>query len=170
MTTVRAEDDLLDPPLATTLPGCEEGAIGTGWLAVIALALAAGIVFRLMLPGIIEYHGDEKFTFEHVMAVLDGGAWPPHGMKMSIGGPNPGMSVWVFVVLGLLFRPETPPDLAQAVQFLNVAALLAFLPSVDTGATGNWERSLIAPVQRRTPRQRAIIFSIGCLPGGQLLS
>jgi hypothetical protein len=30
--------------------------------------------------------------------------------------------------------------------------------------------SLLAPAQRRTPRQRAIIFSIGCLPGGQLLS
>jgi len=30
--------------------------------------------------------------------------------------------------------------------------------------------SLIAPAQRRTPRQRAIILSIGCLPGGQHLS
>ena len=127
MTTARAEDEVLDRPLAAVLARREEGVIGAGWLVVLALALAAGIVFRLMLPGIIEYQGDEKFTFNHVMDVLHGGAWPPHGMKMSIGGPNPGMSVWVFVLLGLVFRPETPPDLARAVQLLNVAALVAFL-------------------------------------------
>src|SRR4051812_9552275 len=127
MTTVRAEGDALDSPFAAVLPRRQEGAIGIGWLVVLAVALAAGIVFRLMLPGIVEYHGDEKFTFDHVLAVLNGGAWPPHGMKMSIGGPNPGMSVWIFVLLGLVFRPETPPELAQAVQLLNVAALLAFL-------------------------------------------
>jgi hypothetical protein len=132
VSTVRPRDDLLDPPLAGVLPRREEGALATGWLVVLALALAAGIAFRLMLPETIEFKGDEKFTFDHVVNVLHGGAWPPHGMRMSIGGPNPGMSVWVFILLGQVFRPETPPDLARVVQLLNVAAHVAFLAFIMT--------------------------------------
>lgn len=131
MTTVRAGDDILAPSAATA-SARREGATGSLWLATIALALAAGIVFRLMLPNDIEFHGDEKFAFDHVMTVLNGGPWPSHGMVMSVGGRNPGMSVWVFILLGLLVRPETPPDLAQSVQLLNVAALIAFLAFVVT--------------------------------------
>jgi hypothetical protein len=129
VTTVRADNRLLHPPIGTALAQ-RQGAIAGLWLGVIALALAAGIVFRLMLPGDIEFHGDEKFSFDHVMTVLNGGPWPTRGMVMSIGGWNAGMSVWVFVVLGLLVRPETPPDLAHAVQLLNIAALIAFLAFV----------------------------------------
>jgi hypothetical protein len=131
VTTIGPGDELIAPSVAAVLPE-RDGAIGTGWLAVVGLALVAGIVFRLMLPGVVEYHGDEKFTFDHVMNVLQGGPWPTRGMLMSVGGPNAGMSVWIFVLLGLVFQPETPPDLARAVQLLNVAALLAFLAFVLT--------------------------------------
>ncbi len=97
---------------------------------VIAAALVAGVVFRLFYPGAIEFHNDEKFSFDHVMTVLHGGPWPALGMTMSIGGPNPGMSVWIFILLGLVAHPDTPVGLAQAVQVLNIAALLAFVAFV----------------------------------------
>lgn len=98
------------------------------WTAVaIGLALAAGIAFRLIYPGVLEYHGDEQFSFEHVKRVLDGGPWLAFGMTMSIGGPNPGMSVWIFILLGYLFDTRTPPELAGAVQAMNIAAILAFV-------------------------------------------
>ena len=94
---------------------------------VIAAALVAGVVFRLFYPGAIEFHSDEQFSFNHVMTVLHGGPWPALGMIMSVGGPNPAMSVWVFILLGLAAHPDTPVGLAQAVQVLNIAALFAFV-------------------------------------------
>jgi hypothetical protein len=45
-------------------------------------------------------------------------------MISSGGFANPGMSLWVFLGLGRLFAVADPPDLARAVQLLNVAALL----------------------------------------------
>lgn len=99
---------------------------GMVWLAV-AAALTAGVVFRLFYPGAIEFHSDERFSFDHVMTVLHGGPWPALGMTMSIGGPNPGMSVWIFILLGLVARPDSPVGLAHAVQVLNIAALFAFV-------------------------------------------
>jgi hypothetical protein len=83
VTTVRADDELLHPSIGTASTR-RDGAIGSLWVAGIALALAAGIVFRLMLPGDIEFHGDEKFAFDHVMTVLNGGPWPLRGMVMSV--------------------------------------------------------------------------------------
>jgi hypothetical protein len=90
-------------------------------------ALFAGVIFRLFFPGAIEFQGDERFTFDHVVGVLHGAAWPPLGMPMSIGGPNPGMSVWIFILLGLLAGPSTPVGLAECVQVLNIMALAGFL-------------------------------------------
>jgi hypothetical protein len=94
---------------------------------VVPLALAAGVVFRVFYPGVIEYHIDEAYSFNHVMGVLNGGTWPHFGMTMSVGGRNPGLSVWIFILLGLVTNPETPVDLARAVQFLNITALVAFI-------------------------------------------
>ena len=105
-------------------------------LVVLILAVAAGIVFRLMLPGDFECKGDERFTFHHLQPVLAGGPWPWLGMTMSIGGPNPGMSVWVFIGLGLVTGADMPPELARAVQLLNVAALLAFVGFVCLAMRG----------------------------------
>ena len=93
---------------------------------VVAAALAAGGVFRLFYPGAIEYHGDEQFSFYHVVSALHGAPWPPLGMTMSIGGPNPGMSVWIFILLGLVGRPTSPVGLAEGVQALSIVALAGF--------------------------------------------
>jgi hypothetical protein len=131
LTSIRPDAEAI-PPLVGIAQRPQADTVGAAWLAILALSLGAGIVFRLMLPNDIEFHGDEKFTFDHVMNVLQGGSWPAHGMTMSIGGPNPGMSVWIFIILGWVFRPETPPDLARAVQLLNVTALMAFLAFIVT--------------------------------------
>jgi hypothetical protein len=95
--------------------------------AMVAVAVIAGVLLRLIYPGVLEYHIDEQFSFERVKAVLDGGSWPPFGMTMSIGGPNPGMSIWIFILLGYLFDTQTPPELARAVQVMNIAAILCFI-------------------------------------------
>ncbi|MGH6958416.1 MAG: hypothetical protein ACREEW_17260 [Caulobacteraceae bacterium] len=94
--------------------------------AGVVLALAVGAALRLCLPLDIEWKGDERWTWVHALSMIAGGAWPPIGMQSSAGAPNPGLSLWVFAGLIELFHAKTPPELARAVQTLNVAALLAF--------------------------------------------
>jgi hypothetical protein len=98
------------------------------WAAMhlgLALALAAGIALRLVYPDDIEWKGDEQWTFNHAQLMVAGGPWPWLGMGTSVGPPNPGMSLWVFAGLFVLFGVATPPDLARAVQISNAAALVA---------------------------------------------
>jgi hypothetical protein len=178
VTAVRPTDEVLERPLPPIIAASRDGEIGAGWLAILAFAIAAGIVFRLFLPGDIEFHGDEKFTLDNVLAVLNGGPWPARGMTMSIGGPNPGMSVWIFIALGLLGRPETPPDLAEAVQILNVVALVAFLAFVLSAvarrerepwlwALALWAVNPLAVIYERKiwPPSVLPIFVVGMLVG-----
>lgn len=95
-------------------------------LAALALALIAGAALRLMFHGDIEWKADEQWSFFHARQMLAAGAWPAVGMASSVGAPNPGLSLWVFAGLAWLTGARTPPDLAGAVQALNVLALLAF--------------------------------------------
>jgi hypothetical protein len=93
----------------------------------LALAVAAGIALRFAYPTDIEWKWDEKWTFEQAQQMVVGGAWPWFGMPSSVNLPNPGLSLWVFAGLSALFHVKTPPELAQAVQSLNAAALVAFV-------------------------------------------
>ena len=95
-------------------------------LAGLALALAVGAGLRLMFHGDIEWKADEQWSFFHARQMLGDGAWPPVGMPSSVGAPNPGLSIWVFAGLMRLANAQSPPDLAGAVQALNVVALVAF--------------------------------------------
>jgi hypothetical protein len=95
-------------------------------LAGLALALAAGAALRLMFHTDIEWKADEQWSFLHARQMLGTGSWPPVGMPSSVGAPNPGLSLWVFAGLTKLTNANKPPDLAGAVQVLNVLALLAF--------------------------------------------
>jgi hypothetical protein len=90
-------------------------------------AVAAGFVLRLSYPLDIEFKADERWTFEQVGAALTGGSWLWSGMPMSIGGLNPGASLWVFIPLGRLFGADTPPQLARGVQYMNCGALIALV-------------------------------------------
>src|SRR4051812_9558228 len=97
----------------------------TPWWAVgLACALAAGAALRLAWGLDIEYKADEAWTFEHAHLLVRGAPWPWLGMPTSVGLPNPGLSLWVFAALDALFAVQAPPDLARAVQLVNVAALV----------------------------------------------
>lgn len=93
----------------------------------LAAALLAGIALRLIWGADIEWKADEQFTFEQAMRVGRDLPWPWTGMSTSVFLPNPGLSVWVFVAIARIFAVETPPDLARAIQLLNIAALIGLL-------------------------------------------
>ncbi|MHB1426138.1 MAG: hypothetical protein ACYC3I_23490 [Gemmataceae bacterium] len=86
----------------------------------ITLALLAGAALRLSWPRDIEYKADEAWTFQHSRDA----ELPWLGMPSSVDIPNPGMSLWVFMLLQRLSGAEDPPALARAVQLVNVAALV----------------------------------------------
>ena len=86
----------------------------------ITLALFAGAALRLIWPCDIEYKADEAWTFQHSRDA----ELPWIGMPSSVDIPNPGMSLWVFMLLQRVSGAEDPPALARAVQLVNVAALL----------------------------------------------
>jgi hypothetical protein len=94
-------------------------------LVFVALALVAGLALRLSYPNDIEFKADERWTFDEARAALAGGPWHWLGMPTSVGGLNPGLSLWAFIALAGIVGAETPPELARAVQALNCAALLA---------------------------------------------
>ncbi|HET9685681.1 MAG TPA: hypothetical protein VFP79_00740 [Pseudolabrys sp.] len=96
-------------------------------LIMTVAAVAAGLVLRLSYPLDIEFKADERWTFEQVRAALSGDSWLWSGMPTSIGGLNPGASLWVFIPLGWLFGADTPPQLARGVQCMNCAALIALV-------------------------------------------
>jgi hypothetical protein len=97
---------------------------GKKWLAFLSMALLIGAILRLSFPGDIEYKTDEKYMFEAAQRIALTGSWPPLGMVSGVEVKNPGMSVWVFGVLSILSRASTPPQLARAVQILNILSLL----------------------------------------------
>ncbi len=108
-----------------TLPAPFQRLRAAPWWAVgLACALAVGAALRLAWGLDIEYKADEAWTFEHALRLLHGAPWPSLGMPSSVGLPNPGLSLWVFAVLDALFAVQSPPDLARAVQLLNVVALV----------------------------------------------
>jgi hypothetical protein len=89
--------------------------------------IAGGMLLRLIFPNDIEYKSDEAWTFAHVQADRDGAPWSWTGLSTSIGPPNPGFSLWVFIALGRLFDVSTPPELARTVQTLACLALIALV-------------------------------------------
>ena len=93
----------------------------------LSLAVFAGIVLRLIFPLDIEYKNDERYSFERAMHVGVDEPWPWLGMRSSSDIKNPGMSVWVFVVLARITGSHHPPELARAVQLLNIAAIVGLL-------------------------------------------
>ncbi len=92
------------------------------WLAVAVSIIIGGLLRHLFLEE-MEFKYDEKYMYLAVRKALDGGVWPVLGMHSGAAIRNPGMSIWLFDVLGLFFRVETPLQLCRAVVWLNTAAL-----------------------------------------------
>ena len=93
-------------------------------LALAVLSIAVGAALRLGWPADMEFKGDERYVFDRTQIP---GVWPSLGMPSSVGVRNPGMSVWVFVILARVFETTTPVGLGTAVMGLNVAALVLLL-------------------------------------------
>jgi hypothetical protein len=127
-------------------------------VALALLSLAAGAALRLSWPTDMEFKGDEQYVFARTQL----GAWPSLGMPSSVGVPNPGMSVWAFVLLARAFDVTTPIGLARAVMAMNVAALaLLFtfaMTLVDESERERWlwALSLVAVSPLAVLRERKI--------------
>ncbi len=94
-----------------------------GFSPAIVLTLTAVLVgagLRLIWPNDIEYKADEAWTFQHSRDA----ELPWLGMASSVDIPNPGMSLWVFMLLQRVSGAEDPPALARAVEWVNIAALV----------------------------------------------
>lgn len=91
-------------------------------------ALLLGAVFRFAFPTDIEWDSDVDYMVERVRAVGVTESFPLLGMPSAVQVQNPGMSVWIFLLLGKLSGAKDAVRLSQAVQFLNWLALglLAF--------------------------------------------
>jgi hypothetical protein len=92
--------------------------------ALLACALACGIVLRLLWPADMEWKTDEQRMFAWASAIGVTEPWPQIGMASGVAVPNPGLSVWIFVPLARV--SHNPVTLAQLVQFVNVLALIGF--------------------------------------------
>src|SRR5438270_11356331 len=108
-------------------------------LAGLLAAIALGAVLRLLWVNDIEFKADEAWTFEQSQQAARSGAWPGLGMPSSAGFRNPGMSLWVFVLLGKITGVDEPTRLARAVQVLSVLAIVA-LVLFAYGCVGREER------------------------------
>lgn len=93
-------------------------------------ALLIGAILRFARPDVFPYLGDEAWTFRHVEGARHGEPWAALGMPSSRGVQNAGMSVWVFIVLGMIGDVSTPTGLVRAVAAFAFAGhvLLLVLP------------------------------------------
>jgi hypothetical protein len=85
-------------------------------------ALLLGAFLRFVWLPDMEYKGDERWTFDRTQRIPGVDPWPALGMPSSVGLLNPGLSLWVFVVLAGVFRAHDPVALARAVVTCNLAA------------------------------------------------
>ena len=92
--------------------------------ALLACALACGVVLRLLWPADMEWKADEQRMFTWASAIGVTEPWPQVGMASGVAVPNPGLSVWIFVPLARV--AGDPVALAQLVQLANVIALFGF--------------------------------------------
>jgi hypothetical protein len=96
-----------------------------GWLLfLLAASLVVGAVLRFAWLDDMEYKGDERWTFDRSQRTPLSEPWPAFGMPSSVGLLNPGLSVWVFVVLAKLFSAQDPVALCRAVVVCNAAAFV----------------------------------------------
>ncbi|MFK8005271.1 MAG: hypothetical protein AB8H03_02830 [Saprospiraceae bacterium] len=112
------------------------------------LVILIGCLLRLIWVEDMEWKYDEWWMYTHAMLVPLEGVWQSVGMKSGAGIINPGLSVWVFSLIG--YFVETPLGMARGVQVLNVIALLGFIFFVKKSFKGEeqqqwyWALALLA--------------------------
>jgi 4-amino-4-deoxy-L-arabinose transferase-like glycosyltransferase len=96
--------------------------VGRKTFGILAAVFVGGLLRHLFLEE-MEFKLDEKYMYLAVRKAMDEGLWPALGMPSGATIRNPGMSIWVFNVLGFLFQVQDPLDLGRAVAWLNTAAI-----------------------------------------------
>jgi hypothetical protein len=94
----------------------------------LAFALVCGGILRLIWIEDMEWKKDEQWSYRMSQEVGRTEPWSWVGMPTSLGFPNPGLSVWIFVAIGRI--ATTPTSMARAVALLNIVALLGFAGAV----------------------------------------
>lgn len=94
------------------------------WKIFLIAAFLLGCILRLIWVGDMEYKLDEEYMFQRWLNLGYSETWNWLGMPSGVSVRNPGMSVWVFYLLGWLSHAQVPTDLCMAVRWLNIAALL----------------------------------------------
>jgi hypothetical protein len=101
----------------------QAGRYRLAWWTLV-FALVCGAILRLFWIEDMEWKKDEAWSFRMSQEVGRTLPWPWTGMPTSMGFPNPGLSVWIFVVIGRL--ATTPTSMARAVALLNIIGLVGF--------------------------------------------
>lgn len=85
--------------------------------------LVVGAALRLAYPLDFVYKYDQRYSLERSLAVGRSEDWPGLGMISGVGTRNPGLSVWVFVVLARASDARDPVDLTRASVWTTILAL-----------------------------------------------
>lgn len=94
----------------------------------LAFAMICGGALRLVWIEDMEWKNDEQWSYRMSQQVGRTRAWPAVGMPTSLGFPNPGLSVWMFVPIGRI--ANSPMSMARMIVLLNVMGLLGFALAV----------------------------------------
>ena len=109
-------------PRCTASAG-RDGKCRLAWWTL-AFALVAGGVLRFVWIADMEWKDDERWSYRMSQEVGRSRPWPAVGMPTSLGFPNPGLSVWIFVPIGRI--AGTPTSMARVIVFLNMVGLIGF--------------------------------------------
>src|SRR5438093_12500113 len=111
------------------------------WPVGLVVALLLGAVVRLVWVEDMEYKADEIYMFEQTQKVGGDEPWPWLGMESGVALRNPGMSVWVFLLLAKVTGAEEPMALCRAVMVRNIAAIVrAGAFALKSGPAGGEEQ------------------------------
>jgi hypothetical protein len=93
-----------------------------GWTYLIALI--CGTVLRLIYPRDAVWDPDQVWNFEHGIGVGSTLPWGWLGMMSSGGVRNPGMSLWIFVLLVRTFGITNPEQLSRTIAVISILAIV----------------------------------------------
>ena len=93
-----------------------------GWIYLVALA--CGTILRLIYPRDAVWEPDQIWNFEHGIGTGSTLPWSWLGMMSSGGIPNPGMSLWIFVLLVRVLGITKPEQLSRTVAVMSILAIV----------------------------------------------
>jgi hypothetical protein len=115
------------PMTACTTSGSQDGRFHLAWWTL-AVALICGGILRSVWIADMEWKQDERWSYRMSQEVGRTRPWPWVGMPTSLGFPNPGLSVWMFVAIGRMVK--TPTSMARVLVLLNMIGLIGFAGAV----------------------------------------